>query len=121
MDFQSIISGFLALIPILKDSRIKKKEETDLALRAICDALHATLQYYSTYKDGDNNIEQRKLAKLWDEASIASRNVDRSLSRLLHNKSMYHVVYGNPFKHKEEGFDISLDNVRLKFEELLNN
>ena len=87
----TIFDRFLAAIGSLRAKQKEKSERTDQALYALYTALNETKAYVSYLESGEKCNKKREfaIAKLWHDASVPLRKVDRNLAERCSIKGSY--------------------------------
>jgi len=87
----AIFDRLLAAIGLLRAKKKERGERTDQALYALYAALNETKAYISYLESGKKPNRKRELAiaKLWQDASVPLRQVDRDLARRCFDKGSY--------------------------------
>ncbi len=80
-----------AAVGLLRAKQKEKSERTDQALYALYTALNETKAYISFLKSGKEQDREREhaIAKLWYDASVPLRKVDRDLAERCFLKGSY--------------------------------
>ena len=117
-----IIEGLTKLLGPIATLSKDRREEKDIALRAISTALNETYLYYRDLERNNNRDLEREslLVKYWSAAAIPLRHFDRELSTICEYKSEYWI---NPANYDEGNIDklgIRLGDVRDAYRKLLS-
>lgn len=116
----TIFDKILNIIGLVKSGKLRRDDKIDSALKQIHEALVQTQLYLrkNSMRDADKEFQ---LSKLWYQASIPLRHVDKGLANICNLKGGY---WSNPdaWDDLETGeYDIAISNVETKVRELLNN
>jgi hypothetical protein len=87
----TVFDRILAAVGLLRAKKKERSERTDQALYALYTALNETEAYMSYLESGNEPDRKRELfiAKLWIDASVPLRQVDRDLAERCFIKSRY--------------------------------
>jgi len=87
----TIFNRLLAAIGLLRAKKKERGEKTDQALYALYTALNETKAYMSHLQSGKERDRNREffIAKLWHDASVPLRKVDRDLAKRCFDKGNY--------------------------------
>lgn len=87
----TIFDRLLAAIGLLRAKKKERGEKTDQALYALYTALNETKAYLSHLQSGKRRNRKREfaIAKLWQDASVPLRQVDRDLAERCFDKGSY--------------------------------
>jgi hypothetical protein len=87
----TIFDRLLAALGLLRAKQKEKSERTDQALYALYTALNETKAYISYLESGKKRNRKREfaIAKLWHDASVPLRKVDRDLAERCFIKGSY--------------------------------
>ena len=87
----SVLDRVLAVIGLIRENRKQKIERTDNALYALYTALNETNEYVEQLNLGKkrNRKTEYAIAKLWHNASIPLRTIDRDLAERCFIKGGY--------------------------------
>jgi len=87
----TIFNRLLAAIGLLKAKQKEKSERTDQALYALYAAVNETKAYISYLESGRRRNRKREfaIARLWHDASVPLRKVDRGLAERCFIKGGY--------------------------------
>ena len=87
----AMFDRLLAAIGLLRAKQKERSERTDKALYALYAALNETKAYMSYLESGNKRTRKRELAiaRLWHDASVPLRTVDRDLARRCFDKGSY--------------------------------
>jgi hypothetical protein len=86
-----IFDRLLAAVGLLRANKKQRDEKTDQALYALYTALNETEAYVSYLESGKRRNKKREfaIAKLWHDASVPLRRVDRDLAKRCFIKGSY--------------------------------
>ncbi len=115
----TIFDKILNIIGLVKSGKLERDEKIDKALEEIHKALIQTQSYLHREGARDTDIEYR-LSKLWYQASVPLRHVDRELANICNLKGGY---WSSPDAWDDLStgeYDIAITNVETKIRELLN-
>jgi hypothetical protein len=86
-----IFDRFLAVLGLIREGRIRKDEKIDKALYALYAAINETKSYTERLESGKkrDRTKEYAIAKLWHDASVPLRNVDRNFARRIFIKGEY--------------------------------
>jgi len=120
-DLSVLIKPLMGLLDTFRAERHYKDDKKEEALLAINKALIETRLYLEASKGEKcyDREKEGKLAHLWAEASIKSKNANRELVGRLHDKSLY---WTDQLKwSREEVLDrgIDLDSIQEQLNKLL--
>jgi hypothetical protein len=78
----AIFDRFLAALGLIRENRKYRTERVDKALYALYAALSETKSYLSLLDSGKKRNREKEwaIAKLWHNASVPLRNIDRDLA-----------------------------------------
>ena len=81
----------LSVLGLIRDGKRKRDERTDQALFALYAALVETRAYVDELRKGKRRVHEKEitLAKLWDDASVPLRYIDRKLADRCFLKGSY--------------------------------
>jgi hypothetical protein len=87
----AIFDRLLAAIGLLRAKKKERRKKTDQALYALYVAVNETKAYMSYLESGNKRDKNREfaIAKLWQDASVPLRQVDRDLARRCFDKGSY--------------------------------
>ena len=87
----AIFNRLLAAVGLIRAKQKEKSERTDQALYALYTALNETKAYVSYLQTGKERDRKREfaIAKLWHDASVPLRKVDRDLAERCFIKGSY--------------------------------
>ena len=116
-----IFDKCLNAIGLIRDGKVKKNTQTDKALLSLYAALSETKAYVAYIAEGKPCDRQReyKLAKLWHEATVPLRHIDKDLADRCFLKGSYWM---EPESWTEAGIKenrIALDQVFESTRDLL--
>ena len=116
-----IFDRCLNVIGLIRDGKVKKNTQIDKALLALYAALSETKAYVAYIAEGKPYDRQRehKLAKLWHEATVPLRHIDKDLANRCFLKGSYWM---EPDSWTEAGIEenrIALDQVFESTRDLL--
>jgi len=116
-----ILEGLTKILGPIATLSKEKREQKDIALRAISIALDETFLYYrDIHKGSPRNFDREGLlVKYWSAAAIPIRHFDDNLSVICDRKSEYWI---NPDKYSQtdiEKLGIGLDDVRQAYRKIL--
>jgi hypothetical protein len=87
----TVFDRILTAVGLLRAKKKERSERTDQALYALYTALNETEAYMSYLESGNKSDRKRELfiARLWSDASVPLRQVDRDLAERCFIKSRY--------------------------------
>lgn len=87
----TIFDRMLAAVGLIRANKKERSERTDQALYALYTALNETKAYMSYLESGKKRNRKREfaIARLWHDASVPLRTVDRDLARRCFIKGSY--------------------------------
>jgi hypothetical protein len=87
----AIFDRLLAALGLIREDRKRRTERTDQALYALYTALNETKAYLNLLDSGKkrNRRKEWAIAKLWHDASVPLRNIDRDLAERCFIKGSY--------------------------------
>jgi len=112
----AIFDRFLAALGLIRDSRKHRNERTDQALYALYAALNETKAYIDLLNSGKkrNRKMEWAIAKLWHDASVPLRNIDRDLAERCFIKGSYWL-------EPDTWTDLMIKKKRIKLEQVLKS
>lgn len=118
---KEIIEGLSKILGPIATISKDKREQKDMALRAISNALDETLLYYRDLERGKMRDLDREalLCKYWSAASIPMRHFDAQLAGICEYKSKYWL---NPTQYTDteiRELGIGLNDVRQAYRRML--
>ena len=118
-----VVERVFQLIPTLSELKKTKRELADAAIKGVSEALTETSIYVAHIGKGGepDSDKEADLARLWAQAAIPLRHIDRELAEICEDKSRYWI---NPNDWpadliKERG--IGLTQVRDSYKALLRS
>jgi hypothetical protein len=117
----AIFDRLLNAIGLIREGRKRRNERTDQALYALYTALNETKAYVEQLNSGKrrNRKTERAIAKLWHDASVPLRDIDRELANRCFIKGSYWMEPETWTEMKIEEKQIKLDQVMESTRKLL--
>lgn len=116
-----VFDRFLAALGLIREGRKHRTERIDKALYALYAALNETKAYMQHLDSGKRRRSKRELAiaKLWHDASVPLRHVDRDLADRCFLKGSYWLEPDTWTKVMEKKKRIKLEQLLRSTRELL--
>jgi hypothetical protein len=112
----AIFDRCLAALGLLRERRKYRDEKIDQALYALYAALNETKTYIQHLDSGKRPNRKREwaIAKLWQDASVPLRAVDRDLAERCFMKSSYWL-------QPDTWTEVMIKNKRIKLDQVLKS
>ncbi len=119
----AVFDRVLGAIGLIREGKKRRNERTDQALYALYTALNETKAYVEKLNSGKrrNRKTEWAIAKLWHDASVPLRGVDRELADRCFIKGSYWMEPETWTEMKIEEKQIKLDQVMQSTRTLLMN
>jgi hypothetical protein len=117
----AVFDRLLGAIGLIREGKKRRKERTDQALYALYAALNETKAYVEKLNSGKrrNRKTEWAIARLWHDASVPLRDVDRDLANRCFSKGSYWMEPNTWNEIKVEEKQIKLEQVMESTRKLL--
>ena len=117
----TIFDKLLNILGLIRTGKIERDDKIDAALHALNTALCETKDYVSRLNEGESSDRRHeyKLARLWQDASVPLRLIDRDLADRCFMKGGYWMEPDTWSEARVEESRIALDEVRESLRDLL--
>jgi hypothetical protein len=112
----AILDRFLTVLGLIRQGRRHRDERTDQALYALYAALNETKAYIQILASGKKRDRKREwaIAKLWHDASVPLRDIDRDLAERCFIKGSYWL-------EPDTWSDVMISRKRIKLDQVLKS
>jgi len=112
----AVFDRVLGALGLIREDRKHRNERTDQALYALYAALHETKSYIQDLDSGKKRERSRELAiaKLWHDASVPLRDIDRDLADRCFIKGSYWL-------EPDTWTDMMIKRKRIKLDQVLKS
>jgi len=112
----AIFDRCLAALGLIRERRKYKDERIDEALYALYAALNETKAYIQHLDSGKRRNRKREwaIAKLWHDASVPLRNIDRDLAERCFIKGSYWL-------EPDTWTEVMIKNKRIKLDQVMKS
>ncbi len=117
----TIFDKFMNILGLIRSGEIERNEKIDAALHALNTALCETKDYVARLNEGEDadRRHEHKLARLWHDASVPLRKIDRDIAERCFMKGSYWTEPEAWSAARVEESRIALDQVRESVRDLL--
>lgn len=117
----SLFDKILATIGLIREGKKQRTQKVDIALNLLYTALNETSGYIAYRKDGKrrDKKKERALARLWHNASIPLRSLDKEFADRCFLKGSYWMEPDAWDKRRIEQTGIAIDRVFSETRSLL--
>lgn len=112
----AIFDRFLAALGLIREGKRRRDERIDRALYALYTALNETKAYVERLDSGKrrNRKIERSIARLWHDASVPLRDIDRDLAERCFMKGSY-------WMEPDVWTDIMIKKKRIKLDQVMRS
>jgi hypothetical protein len=112
----AVFDRFLAALGLIREGRKKRTERTDQALYALYTALNESKAYVEALDAGKkrNRKSEWAIAKLWHDASVPLRDIDRDLAERC-------FIKGSFWLEPDTWTDMMIKRKRIKLDQVMRS
>jgi hypothetical protein len=112
----AVFDRCLAALGLIRDSRKQRNEKIDQALYALYTALNETKAYIDDLDSGKKRNRKREwaIAKLWHDASVPLRGIDRDLAERC-------FIKGSFWLEPDTWTDVMIKRKRIKLDQVMRS